>query len=98
MRIMSKDVSKLADEMLSRLENRVYQSSGGEMEINSMNVFRGLCGAYGSAAVLSKFSKEEGERLPEFLGRALDALSAAFASGLVNAMNRYNCDGDKSVH
>jgi len=53
---MSKDVSKLADEMLSRLENRVYQSSGGEMEINSMNVFRGLCGAYGSAAVLSKFS------------------------------------------
>jgi len=52
----------------------------------------------GKNFVLSKFSKEEGERLPEFLGRGFDALSAAFESGLEYAMNRYNYDGDKPVH
>ncbi len=51
----------------------------------------------GKNFVLSRFSKEEGERLPGFLDRAFDALSAVFATGLENAMNRYNYDGDKSV-
>ncbi|HNW43224.1 MAG TPA: aminoacyl-tRNA hydrolase [Elusimicrobiales bacterium] len=51
----------------------------------------------GKNFVLSKFSKEEGERLPGFLGLAFDALSVAFESGLERAMNRYNNDGDKSL-
>lgn len=52
----------------------------------------------GKDFVLSKFSKEEGGRLPEFLGLACDALVAAFRDGVVTAMNRYNRDDDKSVH
>jgi PTH1 family peptidyl-tRNA hydrolase len=52
----------------------------------------------GKNFVLSKFSKEEGGRLPEFLGLACDALVAAFRDGVETAMNRYNHDGDKSVH
>lgn len=52
----------------------------------------------GKNFVLSKFSKEEGGRLPEFLDRACDALQAAFQDGVETAMNRYNHDGDKSVH
>lgn len=48
----------------------------------------------GKNFVLSKFSKEEGGRLPEFLDRACDALAAAFRDGVVTAMNRYNNDGD----
>jgi peptidyl-tRNA hydrolase len=52
----------------------------------------------GKNFVLSKFSKEEGGRLPEFLDRACDALEAAFRDGVETAMNRYNHDGDKSVH
>lgn len=51
----------------------------------------------GKNFVLSKFSKEEGGRLPEFLGRACDALEAAFRDGVERAMNRYNNDGDKPV-
>lgn len=51
----------------------------------------------GKNFVLSKFNKEEGERLPAFLGRACDALQAAFERGLDTAMNRYNTDGDKPV-
>jgi PTH1 family peptidyl-tRNA hydrolase len=51
----------------------------------------------GKNFVLSKFSKEEGGRLPEFLDRACDALAAAFRDGVVTAMNRYNNDGDKPV-
>ena len=51
----------------------------------------------GKNFVLSKFSKEEGERLPEVLDRACDALCAAFRDGVVTAMNRYNNDGDKPV-
>lgn len=52
----------------------------------------------GKNFVLSKFSKEEGERLPEFLGLACDALEAAFTDGVGSAMNRYNYDGDKPLH
>ena len=52
----------------------------------------------GKNFVLSKFSKEEGGRLPEFLDRACDALETAFRDGVETAMNRYNHDGDKSVH
>ena len=51
----------------------------------------------GKNFVLSKFSKEEGERLPEFLDRACDALVTAFRDGVERAMNRYNYDGDKPV-
>ena len=51
----------------------------------------------GKNFVLSKFSKEEGERLPGFLDRAYEALSVALESGLERAMNRYNYDGDKSL-
>lgn len=51
----------------------------------------------GKNFVLSKFTKEEGGRLPEFLGRACDALEAAFRDGVERAMNRYNYDGDKPV-
>jgi len=51
----------------------------------------------GKNFVLSKFSKEEGVRLPEFLDRACDALKTAFTGGVVTAMNRYNNDGDKPV-
>lgn len=51
----------------------------------------------GKNFVLSKFSKEEGERLPGFLDNAFEALRAAFESGLERAMNRYNYDGDKSL-
>jgi PTH1 family peptidyl-tRNA hydrolase len=51
----------------------------------------------GKNFVLSKFSKEEGGRLPEFLDRACDALKTAFSGGVVTAMNRYNNDGDKPV-
>lgn len=51
----------------------------------------------GKNFVMSRFSKEEGERLPEFLGRACDALVAAFGDGVERAMNRYNNDGDKPV-
>ncbi len=51
----------------------------------------------GKNFVLSKFNKEEGERLPEFLGRACDALETAFRDGVDRAMNRYNHDGDKPV-
>jgi peptidyl-tRNA hydrolase, PTH1 family len=51
----------------------------------------------GKNFVLSKFNKEEGERLPEFLGRACEALEASFGRGLEYAMNRYNNDGDKPV-
>ena len=46
----------------------------------------------GKNFVLSKFNKEEGERLPEFLGRACDALESAFRDGVEKAMNRYNHD------
>jgi PTH1 family peptidyl-tRNA hydrolase len=49
----------------------------------------------GKDFVLSKFAKEEGERLPEFLDRACDALKSAFGDGVETAMNRYNYDGDK---
>lgn len=52
----------------------------------------------GKNFVLSKFSKEEGGRLPEFLDRACDALVAAFRDGVETAMNRYNHDSDQSVH
>jgi len=52
----------------------------------------------GKNFVLSGFSKEEGERLPEFLGRACDALKAAIGNGMETAMNRYNNDDDKPVH
>jgi len=49
----------------------------------------------GKDFVLSKFNKEEAERLPEFLGRACDALESAFTEGLARAMNRHNVnDGD----
>lgn len=51
----------------------------------------------GKNFVLSGFSKEEGGRLPDFLGRACDALEAAFGDGVERAMNRYNTD-DTSVH
>lgn len=51
----------------------------------------------GKDFVLSKFNKEEGERLPGFLGRACDALEEAFRGGVERAMNRYNNDGDKPV-
>jgi len=51
----------------------------------------------GKNFVMSRFSKEEGERLPEFLGRASDALAAVFRDGMELAMNRYNYDGDKPV-
>ncbi len=47
--------------------------------------------------VLSAFSKEEGERLPEFLDRACEALKSAFEDGVVTAMNRYNYDRDKPI-
>jgi PTH1 family peptidyl-tRNA hydrolase len=52
----------------------------------------------GKNFVLSGFSKEEGERLPEFLDRACDALKAALQDGVETAMNRYNNDSDKPVH
>jgi len=52
----------------------------------------------GKNFVLSGFSKEEGERLPEFLDRACDALKTALLDGVVTAMNRYNNDSDKPVH
>ncbi len=52
----------------------------------------------GKDFVLGRFSKEEGERLPDFLSRACDALEAAFRDGVESAMNRYNYDGDKPVH
>ena len=52
----------------------------------------------GKDFVLSKFSKEEGERLPALLDLALDALVCAFEQGLETAMNRYNHDTDKPVH
>jgi PTH1 family peptidyl-tRNA hydrolase len=52
----------------------------------------------GKNFVLSGFSKEEGERLPEFLDRACDALKAALGDGVETAMNRYNNDSDKPVH
>lgn len=48
----------------------------------------------GKNFVLSKFSKEEGGQLPEFLDRACDALKTAFGDGVESAMNRYNYDGD----
>lgn len=51
----------------------------------------------GKNFVLSKFGKEEGARLPEFLARACDALEAAFREGVERAMNRWNHDGDKPV-
>lgn len=51
----------------------------------------------GKNFVLSKFTKEEGERLPGFLDKACEALIAVFESGLERAMNRYNYDGDKSL-
>jgi PTH1 family peptidyl-tRNA hydrolase len=52
----------------------------------------------GKDFVLSKFNKEEGGRLPEFLGLACDALETAFRDGVERAMNRYNRDDDKPVH
>lgn len=52
----------------------------------------------GKNFVMSRFSKEEGGRLPEFLARACDALETAFRDGVETAMNRYNHDGDKPVH
>jgi len=51
----------------------------------------------GKNFVLSKFTQEEGERLPGFLDKACEALCAVFESGLESAMNRYNYDGDKSL-
>ncbi|HBA61731.1 MAG TPA: aminoacyl-tRNA hydrolase [Elusimicrobia bacterium] len=51
----------------------------------------------GKNFVLSRFTKEEGERLPGFLDTAFEALNAAFEAGLERAMNRYNNDGDKPV-
>ena len=51
----------------------------------------------GKDFVLSRFSKEEGERLPAFLGRACEALETSFGEGVETAMNRYNNDGDKPV-
>jgi PTH1 family peptidyl-tRNA hydrolase len=51
----------------------------------------------GKNFVLSKFSKEEGERLPDFLDRACGALEMAFRDGVGSAMNRYNYDGDKPL-
>jgi PTH1 family peptidyl-tRNA hydrolase len=52
----------------------------------------------GKDFVLSGFSKEEGERLPEFLDRACAAFKTALEDGLETAMNRYNNDDDKPVH
>ncbi len=52
----------------------------------------------GKDFVLSRFSKEEGERLPEFLDLAFKALNCALETGLETAMNRYNHDIDKPVH
>lgn len=51
----------------------------------------------GKDFVLSRFSKEEGERLPAFLDRAFEALKTSFDEGVETAMNRYNNDGDKPV-
>lgn len=51
----------------------------------------------GKDFVLSRFSKEEGERLPAFLDRACEALETSFREGVETAMNRYNNDGDKPV-
>ena len=51
----------------------------------------------GKNFVMSKFTKEEGERLPGFLDTAFEAFNAVLVSGLENAMNRYNHDGDKSL-
>lgn len=51
----------------------------------------------GKDFVLSRFSKEEGERLPAFLGRACEALETSFSEGVETAMNRYNNDGDKPL-
>jgi len=44
----------------------------------------------GKDFVLGKFNKEEGGRLPDFLGQACEALEAAFRDGVERAMNRYN--------
>ena len=52
----------------------------------------------GKDFVLSRFSKDEAARLPDFLAKACDALETAFRDGVEKAMNRYNYDGDKSVH
>ncbi len=52
----------------------------------------------GKDFVLSSFNKEEGGRLPEFLGQACDALECCIKDGVDRAMNRYNHDGDKPVH
>ncbi|OGR45045.1 MAG: aminoacyl-tRNA hydrolase [Elusimicrobia bacterium GWA2_61_42] len=52
----------------------------------------------GKNFVLSGFSKEEGERLADFLDRACGALKEALLDGVESAMNRCNYDGDKPVH
>jgi PTH1 family peptidyl-tRNA hydrolase len=52
----------------------------------------------GKDFVLSRFTKEEGGRLPDLLDRACDALKAALGDGVENAMNRYNRDDDTPVH
>lgn len=51
----------------------------------------------GKDFVLSGFSKEEGGRLSELLDRACGAVQLVLEDGVVNAMNRYNYDGDKPV-
>ncbi len=51
----------------------------------------------GKNFVMSRFSKEEGGALADFLDRACDALKAAFEDGVEYAMNHYNYDGDKPL-
>ncbi|MDQ7772720.1 MAG: aminoacyl-tRNA hydrolase [Elusimicrobiales bacterium] len=44
----------------------------------------------GTNFVLSRFSKEEEERLPAFLAAACDALAGTFSDGVEKAMNAFN--------
>lgn len=94
-----------------RLRVRAGGSFGGHLGISSLITMLGTQGVPrlrlgigprparmdAKDFVLGKFSKEEAVLLPDFLGRAFEALEAIIDLGPEGAMNRYNNAGDKSV-
>ncbi len=67
----------------------IFQETGTQ-EIPRLRVGIGRSGNHAIGHVLSKFSKEEQERLPEVIGEAADAVETWLKKGITEAMNEVN--------
>lgn len=67
----------------------IFQETGTQ-EIPRLRVGIGRSGNHAIGHVLSKFSKDERERLPEVIGDAADAVEAWLQKGITEAMNAVN--------